>query len=148
MTTLTGLTETSSLTDDDLLYVVINALTTPANRKLAVSTVKTTALSWFESQTVSTISYTTVASDNGKVIVMNSGSAVTLTIHQTAPAGFSVAVLQKGAGQVTIAAGGTGAVRNRYSFNKTSGQYAMASVYVESNTGSAPQVYLGGEVAS
>jgi hypothetical protein len=99
-------------------------------------------------QNVQTDSYTTVDSDLGKVIVMNKATGVTVTVHQGAAADFNCLVIQKGAGQVTFAAGGTGAIRNRSSHTKIAGQYGMASVYVESNAGTAPQVYIAGDTGA
>lgn len=92
--------------------------------------------------------YSTVAGDNGKIITLNNASAITLTIHSAAPAGFNCLIIQKGAGQVTVAAGGTGNVRNYDGHTKLAGQYAMGSIFVESNAGSAPEVYLGGNTSS
>ena len=93
------------------------------------------------------IAYTTVAGDDGKVIVLNNASPITLTIHQTADADFHCMIIQKGAGQVTVAAGGTGNVRNYDSHTKLAGQYAMGSIWVESNAGTAPEVYFSGNTA-
>jgi hypothetical protein len=90
----------------------------------------------------------TTDADSGTVITLNNASAITLTIHAAAPAGFSCMIVQKGAGQVTIAAGGTGNVRNQSSHTKLAGQYAMGTIFVESNAGTAPEVYLGGDTAS
>lgn len=92
--------------------------------------------------------YTTQASDNGKIITLNNASAITLTVHSSAPAGFNCLIIQKGAGQVTVAAGGTGNVRNADGHTKLKGQYAMGSIFVESNAGTAPEVYFGGNTAA
>jgi hypothetical protein len=73
---------------------------------------------------------------------------VTLTIHNTAPAGFNCLVIQIGAGQVTIAAQATGSVLNRSTQTKIAGQYGMDSIYVVSNAGTAPQVYLAGDTGA
>jgi predicted secreted protein len=92
--------------------------------------------------------YATVDSDHGKVITLSNGSAITITVHQAATAGFNCMIIQLGAGQVTVAAGGTGAVRNRSSHTKLAGQYAMGSLFVVSNAGTAPQVYLAGDTGT
>ena len=78
---------------------------------------------------------------------MNKGTAVTLTIHAAAPAGFNCLVIQKGAGQVTIAASG-GNVRNGNTHTKLANQYSEASLFVESNAGTAPEVYLAGDTTT
>ena len=90
--------------------------------------------------------YTTVDSDNGKVVTMNNGSANTLTIHAGAPAGFSICIIQLGAGQTTITASG-GAVHNRQSQTAIADQYGVVSAIVVSNAGSAPSVLLAGDTA-
>lgn len=92
--------------------------------------------------------YTTQDSDHGKVIILNNASAITLTIHQAAPAGFNCLIIQLGAGQVTVAAGGTGNVRNYDSHTKLAGQYAMGSIFVVSNAGTAPEIYLAGNTGA
>lgn len=89
-----------------------------------------------------TASYTLLLSDNGRVLDVNSASAVTITVPNTLPVGFQVSITQAGAGQVTIS-GGTGmTVNNRYSATKTSGQWAKAGLEVRAS-GSA---VLSGDV--
>lgn len=97
-------------------------------------------------QNVISGSYTTVAADLGKVIKVDWATG-TITIHQTAPADFNFLIIQKGAGQVVISGGASGTVRNRSGHSKIAGQYGMASVYIESNTGLAPQIYIAGDTA-
>lgn len=92
--------------------------------------------------------YETLDSDSGKVVTLDNAGAITLTIHEDAAAGFSCLIIQKGAGQVTVAAGGTGNVRNRSSHTKLAGQYAMGSIFVVSNAGTAPEVYLAGDTGT
>ena len=92
--------------------------------------------------------YGTLAGDNGKIITLNNASAITLTVLSTAPAGYNCLLIQAGAGQVTIAAGGTGNIRNRSSHTKIAGQYGMVSVFVVSNAGTAPEVYIAGDTAA
>jgi hypothetical protein len=93
-------------------------------------------------------SYTTQDSDNGKVITLSNGSAITLTVHQGAPAGFNCLIIQLGAGQVTVAAGGSGNIRNYNSHTKLAGQYAMGSIFVVSNAGTAPEIYFSGNTGA
>ena len=54
-----------------------------------------------------TDNYTLQTSDAGKVVVMNKGSAVNLTVPASLGAGFTCSVVQKGAGQVTFVASST-----------------------------------------
>jgi hypothetical protein len=89
-----------------------------------------------------TASYTLLLSDNGRVLDVNSASAVTITVPNTLPVGFQVSITQAGAGQVTIT-GGTGmTVNNRYAATRTSGQWAKAGLEVRAS-GSA---VLSGDV--
>ena len=70
--------------------------------------------------------YTVAASDNGKVVVLNNASAITVAIDTGLPAGFNCSFVQKGAGQVSFA--GTATVNNRQSHTKINGQYGVASI--------------------
>jgi hypothetical protein len=87
-----------------------------------------------------TANYTLVASDNGKVIAMNSGSALTLTIPLSLGDGFNCLVVQKGAGQVTIVAATDVTISNRSSETKTAGRYAIVTVV---NIGSEAYILAG-----
>lgn len=79
-----------------------------------------------------TASYTLAASDNGKVVTINSASAVTLTLPDqattTLPAGFQVAVIQRGAGQVTVAASGSDTIESVGGNSKLAGQHSAATI--------------------
>jgi hypothetical protein len=73
-------------------------------------------------------SYTLTSADNGKVIILNNASAITLNVPYFF-VGFNCMVLQKGAGQVTLAINGTTTnIYNRYSFTKTAGQYSILTL--------------------
>lgn len=86
--------------------------------------------------------YTLVFSDNGKIVDMNKGTAVTLTVPKNSvvafPTGTIIAIRQLGAGQVTIAPV-DGDVTIVYPEGlTTTGQYAMAAIVkVAENTWSA-----------
>ena len=71
--------------------------------------------------------YTLVAGDNGKVVVLNNASAVTVTVPSGLGAGFNCSFIQKGAGQVSFSASGT-TVNNRQSHTKINAQYGVASI--------------------
>ena len=71
--------------------------------------------------------YTLLASDNGKVVVLNNASAVTVTVPSGLGAGFNCSFVQKGAGQVSFSASGT-TIYNRQSHTKINGQYGVASI--------------------
>jgi hypothetical protein len=94
-----------------------------------------------------TASYTATAADNRRFFTMNSASANTFTVPDVAPIGWECAVMQIGAGQTTIAVGGTGALRHRESHTKVAGQYALVYLKVYANAGTAPQVAFTGETA-
>jgi hypothetical protein len=71
-------------------------------------------------------SYTLAASDNGKIISCTSNSPVTITVPALS-IGFNCLIVQRGSGQVTLAASGS-TINNRYNFNKTAGQHAIMSL--------------------
>ena len=70
--------------------------------------------------------YTVASSDNGKVVVLDNASPITVDIDTGLPAGFNCSFVQKGAGQVSFA--GTATVNNRQSHTKINGQYGVASI--------------------
>ena len=74
-----------------------------------------------------TDNYTLQTSDAGKVVVMNKGSAVNLTVPASLGAGFTCSVVQKGAGQVTFVASST-TISNRQSHTKIAGQHGVATL--------------------
>ena len=71
--------------------------------------------------------YTLLASDNGKVVVLNNASAVTVTVPSGLGAGFNCSFVQKGAGQVSFSASST-TINNRQSHTKINAQYGVASL--------------------
>ena len=74
-----------------------------------------------------TDSYTLLASDAGKVVVLNKGTAVTVTVPSGLGAGFTCSVVQKGAGQITFVASST-TINNRQSHTKIAGQHGIATL--------------------
>jgi hypothetical protein len=73
--------------------------------------------------------YTLVASDNGKVITLNNANAVTVTVPSGLGAGFSCVLIQQGAGQVTVSAGGGVTLQSFQGNAKIAGQYAGATLF-------------------
>lgn len=65
-------------------------------------------------------------SDNGKIIVINSSSAQTITVPSLA-VGFNCMIVQRGTGQVTLTSSGV-TINNRYGFNKTAGQHSILTL--------------------
>jgi len=105
----------------------------------------------FSASTVSITSATTLAaSHNGKVLICNNSSDFSLTIPEdTLPLGFNCLVVQKGAGEITLAAAsGNVTINNRNSHTKTANQWAImtlicidattdANVFVSSGDGTS-----------
>lgn len=90
-----------------------------------------------------TDSYSLVAGDAGKVVVLNKGSAVNLTVPSGLGAGFTCSVIQKGAGQITFVASST-TINNRQSHTKIAGQHGVATLIA-----TASDVFvLAGDTAS
>lgn len=73
-------------------------------------------------------SYTLVAADNGKVIIMNVATANSLTVSASLGLGFSCTVIQIGAGQTTINASAGVTLRSYQSYFKISGQNGSARI--------------------
>lgn len=78
-------------------------------------------------------SYTAVIGDDGKVVEMNNASANTFTVPPNADVAFEVgatlAVVQTGAGQTTIAAGSGVTLRSVGSLLDISNRYAAVTLY-------------------
>jgi len=91
-----------------------------------------------------TVNYTLVLTDAGKVVEMNSASAITLTVppHSSVawPDGTMIEVYAMGAGVVTVAAGGGVTVRN---VGALAGQYKTARLRYRT----ADEWVLSGELA-
>lgn len=72
--------------------------------------------------------YTFLSSDNGKVVTFNNASGITAAIPTGLPVGFSVTVIQLGAGQVGFSAD-AGVTLNSYtSLRKIAGQHGSVSL--------------------
>jgi hypothetical protein len=87
--------------------------------------------------------YTLLASDNGKVVVLDNASAVTVTVPSGLGAGFNCSFVQKGAGQVSFTASST-TINNRQSHTKINAQYGVASIVAYA----ADTFVLAGDTAS
>lgn len=76
------------------------------------------------------VSYTISNSDDGKLVIVNSGSNVTVTLTNTniSPT-FTCTFYQSGSGRILFTTSSTSVVmRNRSNFNSSAGQYAIANV--------------------
>lgn len=95
-----------------------------------------------------TVNYTLALSDNGKLVEMNSGSAVTVTIPKNSdvqfPIGTQIIVSQYGAGQVTFNTGIAVTVRSSGGKTKTAAQYAVATLIKRGTD----EWYLAGDITT
>lgn len=95
----------------------------------AEMTAVATAMIAINAQTGTT--YTTVLADDGKLVTLDNGSAITLTIPPNGTVAYGIGtqinIMQLGAGQVTIAPGAGVTLRSAGSKLKTQAQYAVAT---------------------
>jgi hypothetical protein len=112
----------------------LSGATTTVSGNLTGGNAATSTIAGFTaSMNAQTTSYILTTTDNGKIITMNSSSAMTLTVPSTLPAGFNCMIVQTGTGVVTFTASGT-TINNRSSNTKTAGQYAIASLVALTTT--------------
>jgi hypothetical protein len=78
--------------------------------------------------TESTTSRTLSASDNGKIIYCTNASTTTITTATGLGAGYSITIIQGGAGKVTVAQGASTTLVSYSSLFSTMGQYAVISL--------------------
>lgn len=88
--------------------------------------------------------YTFAASDCGTEVTFTNGSAVTATIPQTLPVGCNIAVLQAGAGQVSVNGSAVAAatLHSAHSYTKTFGQWAIIGINIEANAGGSSAIAI------
>lgn len=72
-------------------------------------------------------SYTLLSSDNGKIVTLNNGSAITVTVPSGLGTGFNCTLIQLGAGQVSVSESST-TINNRNSHTSIAGQYGSATL--------------------
>jgi len=124
-------TSTTPLTGAEVLPIVQNGVT----KQVSVTNLtsgKTVAATGYQLEsggiiTESGTTRTLSATDNGKVIYCTSGSAVTINCAADLGAGFSVTIIQGGAGKVTVAPNSQTLVSYSSLFS-TMGQYAVISL--------------------
>lgn len=80
--------------------------------------------------------------DNHGIIVNNTATPRTVTVPAGLPHGFSVQIVQKGAGAVTVAAGAGATVTSKDGFTKTNGANTMLAV---TNSGVVDDYLLTGQ---
>ncbi len=92
--------------------------------------------------------YTLATSDAGKTLTLNNASAITVTLPNSLPAGFTCECIQLGAGQVTFSAASGATLNNRQSQTKVAGQHGAVRLAVTANSGGSAAVYnLAGDTA-
>jgi hypothetical protein len=76
-------------------------------------------------------SYTAVLGDDGDLVTLDNGSAITFTIPPNSSVAFGIGtqinIMQLGAGAVTVTAGAGVTLRSAGSKLKTNGQYSVAT---------------------
>ncbi|WP_219209442.1 hypothetical protein [Variovorax boronicumulans] len=85
--------------------------------------------------------YTLQASDTGKIVELANASAITLTLPNDLPIGFTCTLVQDGAGQVAVTAADGASIKNRQSHTKLAGNGAMAGLYVSTNGSGTAAAY-------
>ena len=100
--------------------------------------------------TGSNSSYTFKPGDNGAVMMLQgsaSSTAVTLTLPDTLPVGFSVGIIQNGTGKITFTTGPNGVLQNRQGQFSTAGQGSFViAICSKVNSGPSPTFTIGGDV--
>jgi hypothetical protein len=92
--------------------------------------------------------YILASSDAGKTVMLNNASAITVTLPDSLPAGFTCECIQLGAGQVTFAPAAGATLNNRQSQTKIAGQHGAARLAVTANSGGTTAIYnLAGDTA-
>lgn len=93
-------------------------------------TIGTTVLPGTAIATTASTTVNLAAGNNGQQIAFTAGTDVTLNITSSvAVQGFSILIIQRGAGSIVPTASGGGiTIRQRQSLTKTAGQYAIATL--------------------
>lgn len=140
---ITELVDLSTPAGADILAIVDDVAGTPTTKKVTVTNLmgqasasnlssydfNGNAISNFDASiNDQTDNYTLQASDNGKVVVMNKGTTVTVTVDSGLGAGFNCSFVQKGAGQVSFTGAAGVTINNRQSHTKINAQYGVASI--------------------
>jgi len=87
-------------------------------------------------------SYSLLSTDNGKVITLNNANPITLTCPAGLGAAFACTIIQLGAGQVAVVAGGGATVSGFGGATHLAGQFAMGNIIAPT----ANSFVLGGNI--
>ena len=85
--------------------------------------------------------YTLLLSDRGKIITLNNSSAITVTLPNNLPIGWSATFIQLGTGLVTFSAASNATLNHRQAHTKIAGRYGMASLTVYANSDGTHAIY-------
>jgi hypothetical protein len=110
----------------------VNGVTT-ANQIQYYSSASNTWVNYYDTSFVTkTSDYTLGISDSGKTVIVNSGSAVTITIPLNATVGFAVGtkidIIGIGSGTVSIATVSNVTLNSKNSWKKLNSQYSGATI--------------------
>lgn len=92
-------------------------------------------------------SYSATTADNRRFFTVSNAAATTFTIPANAPRGWECAVMQIGAGQVTIAVAGPGNLWHPDSHTKTNKLYSMVFLKCIWNDQNIPTIGMSGDTA-
>jgi hypothetical protein len=101
----------------------------------------------YTSVNAQTVAYTLAATDCGHAVSVTSATAVNVTTLNSLPVGCAIALIQGGAGQLTIVDGAGATHASVNTFTKTKGQWAIIGLTVDTNAGSAAHVIISGDGA-
>ena len=109
-----------------------SAVTTSHDYKITTLETDVTNINELQQNEQTGTSYTLVLTDAGKLIETNNASANTLTIPPNSSVAFAtgsqILVVQKGAGQTTLAAGSGVTINSKDSNLKVTGQYSAVTL--------------------
>lgn len=92
--------------------------------------------------------YTVAASDDGKVVELSNALAITVTVENSLPVGFSCLFVQVAAGQVSFTPEAGATQRQASAYTKTRAQWSVVTMYVRANSGAAAEYVLSGDMTT
>lgn len=164
----TDLTDLPSPAGADILAIVDDVTGTPTTKKVTVTNLMTLAPvqtadianfgpAFYSTVTESTTARTLSDSDNGKIIVCDNTTLVTVTVPTGLTSGFNCKIIQEGVGKVKVV-GASGVTMSLISgYNTTTAQYAVVDLvnyasetYVldSSNIGLDPTAWNGNTIST
>ncbi len=99
-------------------------------------------------KTITATTYILLEADAGKVLRFTSGSAITVSLPGDLSVGWSAALLQRGAGQITLDTIGSATLLHEEDHTKTAQQHASVGLLVQANSnGTSAEYHLSGSTA-